>query len=540
MSDTQGPSNKKSNFFSEWLEQLQQESWQLELLISGLALFGIWESRGTLRRLEYYFEVNATNQIDNYTDLFLAFLWVGWAIFLINLLIHIIIRGLWIGAIGLRYVSGEIDFDELNYSERFIRHYKKSFGSFDNYIERLEKYSSVLFSYTFLLFFMFLSFGFIIITFALSAQIIEWIFGEGTERTSGFIGFFALLYFGIGFIVLVDFLTLGALKKVKDNTFSLIYYWIYKFYSTVTLSFVFRPLLLNFIDNKFTRRLFFLSIPYALILFLGFRNLRLENNAYIPSIVHEQNAYFSSVQKSAIAWNSYDDLREEHFLTFNNGDELPPKKQIRNVSMDTYEQDDNTIRLFIRYYGSDKEHVEKYSGYTPFREEGVRHNLFFNKKPKDPKIESLEATYAERRKLLTQIVRNQNFDFPDSTSAKFSDDIAIWKTKDKEDLSTLRSELQSDFEAQMKNLVEDKFYSIIQAIHSMYTYKIDDIEIQPEHKSYFYTHPNMHERGIICYFNLDSIPPGSHEFKIKKQRYRSGCDEDLCAPSYIHLPFRKI
>ncbi len=32
------------SFFKEWLEKLQQESWQLELIISGFALYGVYNS----------------------------------------------------------------------------------------------------------------------------------------------------------------------------------------------------------------------------------------------------------------------------------------------------------------------------------------------------------------------------------------------------------------------------------------------------------------------------------------------------------------
>jgi len=106
--------NKKKSFFSEWLEQLQQESWQLELLISGLALFGIWESQNVIVRFDYYIDVFATSDFRPYLSIFRHLLWSSWAIFLLNLLIHIILRGFWIGAIGLRYVSGDIDFDTLN------------------------------------------------------------------------------------------------------------------------------------------------------------------------------------------------------------------------------------------------------------------------------------------------------------------------------------------------------------------------------------------------------------------------------------------
>jgi len=36
--------NTREDSFSKWLDKLQQESWQLELLISGVAIFALWES----------------------------------------------------------------------------------------------------------------------------------------------------------------------------------------------------------------------------------------------------------------------------------------------------------------------------------------------------------------------------------------------------------------------------------------------------------------------------------------------------------------
>ncbi|MEL6124604.1 MAG: hypothetical protein AAFR14_12895, partial [Bacteroidota bacterium] len=243
--------NDKNNFFSEWLEKLQQESWQLELLISGLALFGIWESQSVIRRLGYYIDVNASSAYEGYGNIIVFTLWAAWGIFLINLLLHIIIRGLWIGAIGLRYVSGDIDFDKLDYSERFSRFLKKKIGSFDNYIERLEKLSSVLFSFTFLLVFMFVSFVVLNAIFALIVKVILNL-AEDPDDLQGAVTAFGFLFYGLGLIVLVDFFTMGAFKKVNDRSFSLIYFYVYRLYSTISLSFIYRPLLLNFIDSKYT------------------------------------------------------------------------------------------------------------------------------------------------------------------------------------------------------------------------------------------------------------------------------------------------
>ncbi|MBK7787543.1 MAG: hypothetical protein IPJ54_02980 [Saprospiraceae bacterium] len=73
----------------------------------------------------------------------------------INLIFHVTLRGLWIGAIGLRYVSGEINYDQFRYADRVTQYLKNKVGSYDDFIENLERLCSVIFAYTFLLFLLF-------------------------------------------------------------------------------------------------------------------------------------------------------------------------------------------------------------------------------------------------------------------------------------------------------------------------------------------------------------------------------------------------
>ena len=114
--------DQQKNMLQAWLDKLQQESWQLELLISGFAIFGLFELRnfltGSMELVYANYHSDFTIQV-TYTMLVVSFLVTQ--IFIANLLIHILVRGLWIGAIGLRYVSGDIDYDKLKYNERFIR-----------------------------------------------------------------------------------------------------------------------------------------------------------------------------------------------------------------------------------------------------------------------------------------------------------------------------------------------------------------------------------------------------------------------------------
>ena len=135
--------------FRKWLNKLQQESWQLELIISGFAIYGLISSIDAInaKGAEYI----AADIGEFAITWFVAFVCV-W-IFIFNLVLHVLLRGLWIGAIGLRYVSGDIDYNKLNYSDKFTTYLQRKVGSFDKYISRLENYCSILFSITFLLVF---------------------------------------------------------------------------------------------------------------------------------------------------------------------------------------------------------------------------------------------------------------------------------------------------------------------------------------------------------------------------------------------------
>jgi hypothetical protein len=113
----------------------------LELLISAFAISGLF----------YIFEPIAHKmlvaQFDN--NHFLIFILVityfSLQILIFNLMLHLLLRSLWIGSLGLRYVFGKIDFEQLNYGEQFTKYLKRKVGSFDAYISKLENICSIIF-----------------------------------------------------------------------------------------------------------------------------------------------------------------------------------------------------------------------------------------------------------------------------------------------------------------------------------------------------------------------------------------------------------
>jgi len=141
-----------------WLDSLQQESWQLELLISGFSIFLLIGGWGKIVELQTdLILLQQASQNFSALDAFYDISRIALACLLGTLIFHVLLRGMWIAAIGLRSVSGDIEYEELNLLPRFHNFLKRRIGSFDGYVERLERYCSVLFSVAFLIFFGLLS-----------------------------------------------------------------------------------------------------------------------------------------------------------------------------------------------------------------------------------------------------------------------------------------------------------------------------------------------------------------------------------------------
>lgn len=283
--------------FKKLLQRLQEESWQLELIISGFAIFGLFTAIEPISDA-----ANVAQSKQQFAStIILTIVLVSCAILIFNLLLHVVLRGLWIGTLGLRYVSGDIDYDSLNYSEKFTKYLKKKVGSFDKYVAALENYCSVIFAVSFLLIFYVLALTFTVLTIALIAtQIIDNDNLPETFRTA--VGVVLIIFILIGMLLtFVDFITQGWLKRKK--WISKIYFPIYRVFSFITLSFLYRPLVYNFLDNKFGRRLSFVLVPVYFVI------LVLTSFQYIPSNYFESVDYSSDTTASR---NSYLDLLDDN------------------------------------------------------------------------------------------------------------------------------------------------------------------------------------------------------------------------------------
>jgi hypothetical protein len=195
-------------------------------------------------------------------------------------------------------VSGDIDFNKLNISPKFDRFLRSKIVSFDLYIQQLEKLCSAVFGFTFLIIFILISGGLFVVGIVIQAMTMEGISSRFGGPWVLVIVPFLLLYLLGGFIYFLDFITLGWIKRKKR--IARFYYPIYRFFSVITLAFIYRPIYYNLLDNKFGRNIVLFLIPY-LIGFTLIASLTVNTHAYLPG-----NRTLQSISN-----NFYDDTLED-------------------------------------------------------------------------------------------------------------------------------------------------------------------------------------------------------------------------------------
>ena len=298
--------NEQEYSFKGLLEKLQEDSWQLELLVSGFAIVLVVGAYEPLQELWLDASLLATGIERNFFFMMpVVSLQMGWLFLLVNLIAHVLFRGLWISTIGLRYVSGEVDYEELRFSPRFQRFLQKRIGSFDRYIESLENLCSVIFAFTFLIIFSFISFCIYVVLFGALANFLNGMEAVWGKTVSKILGIILLVLLSIsGLIYFIDFITLGFFKRKEWA--ARWYMPIYRIMSWCTLSFIYRPIYYNLIDNKFGRRFGYFLVPYIIFLIL------------VSTMHFGTHPFFPDKEAGHLEFRSgyYDDMREEKSIVF--------------------------------------------------------------------------------------------------------------------------------------------------------------------------------------------------------------------------------
>lgn len=293
----------------QWLSELQQKSWEPEILLSGIVLYGMFQAPALLDQLLAFAKFNIWG---NFTDLdnMIALLKVAlyWLIF--GLILHLISRGIWVGMVGLSFTfPNGINKAKLKLSPRFQKRVVE-LPPIQQIIINLEKLCSSLFSISFMMFMIIIG-GYLFMLITLIIPVVSYIVYIGAQNINDSqefgITIYAYVVLGLAFVGLFDFVTLGLLKRI--GWLARIYDPLNRFISALSLARFYRPIYYTLITNynKWKIGVFLAFFVFVSVFMMG----NLASGGAIPGESWTRLTFWSSSQDVGSYSGYYDDQNDD-------------------------------------------------------------------------------------------------------------------------------------------------------------------------------------------------------------------------------------
>ena len=279
----------------QWLQSIQLNSWEAELLISALVLYALFRIPESL---DYW----SLNTFERGSQLHGLIAIIQNAIQLLSLgyILHILVRGVWVATVGFSYVfpSG-VATERLKFRGRFKKELESN-GSLVRNVLRLEELCSMIYGISFILFGTLFGFGIFLFSFIF---FVEWM-QPLTEKSTNYtmiLGIVSILYLLASLLVFVDFITNGLFRR-KEWAID----WFYPvalFFRVVTLSFLYRKSVLVLVSNLKGWRSYLVPIA-ILMLVAGFMYVKRKGNE------NQRLAHIERMSETAYFGGSYENTRQ--------------------------------------------------------------------------------------------------------------------------------------------------------------------------------------------------------------------------------------
>lgn len=266
---------------------------------------------------------------------------IYWVI--LGLVIHLVIRAIWVGLVGLSYsFPGGIDHERLKYSDRF-REKLKQIPDYESIIISLEKLASSVFSISFLLFMCILGTYFYILVLLILPLVFLPLL-TGMEFDGIYTDIYTIAILIVGFIGLLDFLSLGYVLK-RIPRIAAVYWPIYRVVSIFTLARLYRSIYYSFVSNFARWKIVAFLCVFVICSFFWFANIL--NRTY-PGDSISRIKLWNNRSGYSVFNGYYDDQNEEKYSI---------RAQIQSDIITG-----NTVRLFVAANVEREKDIREYSG----------------------------------------------------------------------------------------------------------------------------------------------------------------------------------
>ena len=194
----------------EWLKALEAQSWQAELIASGLAIYGSFSLGTYLDYLSAWSALHFNDRVLWILYFFFIYVFVAHSILVVSFIVHLLLRILWVGILGLSsvYPVG-INLNFKSYSEDFKTKLKEDFPDLSGHSLSLDKLCSLIFSILCALIIILASISFwLLVYIVISELLIQWL----PAYMVRILGFSLIILFVI-YTLVASLTTQGVLKN---------------------------------------------------------------------------------------------------------------------------------------------------------------------------------------------------------------------------------------------------------------------------------------------------------------------------------------
>lgn len=291
----------------KWLRRLEKESWQAELVISGIAIFGSLQLPDLLDELAE--SVYGTFSHSSDLAIYFFFIYSFFAIYLLigSFIIHFILRALWVGMVGLNSVFPEgINVEKSKFSKHFTQRLKEEVEYSSDIIQDLDDLCSLVFS---------MAANTVMIFVAISLDVLI-LFGIWSIIGNLFSPEIATIVIKslLGLLIIVFIISfLFNLKKVRDTDFAKKWHFpFFQWSSKIFLHIFYRPIQVlgyTFTTNLELKKYYTWSfVGMAFIMMLSMNKL-----------IHSSALLFSRSDVMEIFYNRSDRMYAENYDNLRNG-----------------------------------------------------------------------------------------------------------------------------------------------------------------------------------------------------------------------------
>lgn len=293
-----------------WLQRVAEQSWEPELLISGLAIYATIQIPEYVLDSYQYYRYNL--QLDTgFIDELMPMLVVGVMLTALKVLsfafiFHFVVRAFWVGLMGLRSVFSEgIQYEKLEYSELYRTEMKKRLGTQDSFLLATDRLASLIFSIAFLFVLYMFGVGFLYSVFFLLMNGVKLIVSEEI-----FDLYSTIILISTGLILFsVSILSMVLnMKKFRDQEkFARLHFRLTWYVSMAFYPFIYKPiqfLMLNFMSNLPKKK----NQVYGIIFFTVFMTIFMSSTFDLMNVklIQSRDFYTSRSSASTILPENYD------------------------------------------------------------------------------------------------------------------------------------------------------------------------------------------------------------------------------------------